>query len=121
LRILVIGTAFELSAIERFSRATPLFEEEGNSCRFALLSNRDHPLFSDWPGTRSAFAANDYPIDSSEIYFSEFVEQRFDGKKTDGGRGVAKVFNSRETVLAIFDTNTPPDVFLFGGKSQSAL
>jgi hypothetical protein len=76
---------------------------------------------SDWPGTRSAFAANDYPIDSSEIYFSEFFEQRFDGKKTDGGRGVAKVFNSRETVLAIFDTNTPPDVFLFGGKSQSAL
>src|SRR6185369_999112 len=41
----------------------PLFEEEGNACRLALVANGPHPLRRHRPGVLSALSPYDHPID----------------------------------------------------------
>src|SRR5579863_4335458 len=83
-------TAKETTA-RRGCATSPLFEEERDIARLALVSNIERPLFLHRPRARAALAANDHPIDFGEIKRPDRTDQRFDGKKAHAGGRFAKM------------------------------
>jgi hypothetical protein len=61
-RNFVPGSRFEQPSISLFEHAAPLFKEECDASRGALVSDVSHPTFFNWPCSRSRFAAHDNPI-----------------------------------------------------------
>src|SRR5689334_6191807 len=57
---------------------SPLLEEEGDVACGALVADRTHPICAHRTRTRSAFAADDHPIDPVEIDLPHRTDQRFD-------------------------------------------
>ena len=80
---LVVCASLENSSGERLSYSTPLFEEKRNLRLLALISNGSDPFGLHWPGTRTALASYDYPIDAGQIESSEILQERFDRKESD--------------------------------------
>src|ERR1035438_8851824 len=113
-----MSAASQCSARQLLAHATPLLEEERDPRGFALLTNREHPLLFHWPRPRPAFAADDNPRYAFKWKPSDILQQGLNGQKTDGsGRGL-QVGNSRESVLAVFHGDAPPDVRLVRDFTQ---
>ena len=72
-----------------FLDAAPLLEEESSTCNLAGLMNSLDPFFLHWPGSGTAFAADDYPVNPAQVEFAEILEQRFDAEEARAGGGVS--------------------------------
>src|SRR5690606_36671577 len=66
-RKLIIRLTFQFPACEMLASSAPLFEKEGDSGHFALISETDDPVLFDRAGSGTAFAADDDPIDAGKI------------------------------------------------------
>src|ERR1035438_330697 len=107
-----MSAAPQYSARQLFAHTAPLLEEERDSCGFALLTNGEHPVLLHRPRPWPTFAADDNPRYAFKRKPSDILQQGLDGQETDGsGRGL-QVGNSRESVLAVFHGDAPPDVRL---------
>ena len=59
----------------------PLLEEEGDTMLKTVVANLSHPVRLHWPCARPGFTADNYPVDSSQLYLRQWPEQRFDRQK----------------------------------------
>src|SRR5262245_48209888 len=94
-RLIVVGAVVELAAGFGPAHAAPLLEEERHPARAALVPKGANPFDRHRSGTMSTFAANDHPVNVSEIHFAQIFQKRFNGKESHRGRRGAKVFDSR--------------------------
>ncbi len=76
-RKLVIRPAPQFSAIFLLAHPSPLFEEERNSLFTARFKKAEDPFLFEGARPRTAFAANDHPMDVSQIDLSKVLQQRF--------------------------------------------
>jgi hypothetical protein len=58
--------------------ATPLFEEERDTCRNALVANSGSPFSIHGTRAGAAFASDYHPIDPVEIKRADWCNQRLD-------------------------------------------
>ena len=63
--------------------AAPLLEEEGHPLRAALTTDVDDPISKHGPRVGAALAADDYPVDSAQVKWSEVGQQRLDGQESN--------------------------------------
>ena len=89
--IFVPSPIFQSTARFLFVGSAPLFEKERNFGAFTLVSNFGYPFFLHGTGTRPAFSANYYPVDSPMLTTQngdevERTQKRFTGKKPDRRR-----------------------------------
>jgi len=75
--------AGKYTAVSFFVYTAPLFEEEGNSCIEALVSYIDSPIGFHRPCARAGFAADDYPIDATQIDIGNRTQEGFEGYEFD--------------------------------------
>jgi hypothetical protein len=66
-REFVVRAAVKAAAGLVLTSATPLLEEEGYPLDAALTTNVDHPRSKHRPGVWTTLAADNYPIDATEI------------------------------------------------------
>jgi hypothetical protein len=64
---IVIRAATKAPALFGFVQAAPLLEEERNARFLTLPQNRQDPLLLHRPCTGSALAADDHPIDATQV------------------------------------------------------
>src|SRR5437667_10992122 len=77
------------------------------------------PYSSVEPG--SAFAAHDYPVDAREVDFPEIFEKRLNRQKAQFRARLLQICDSWQSVLAILNTDSPPDVFPVRSKAQLSI
>ena len=68
---------------------------------------------------RTAFAADDHPINAAKIERAEIFEERLDAQKTDACGGIAQMLHTGDAVFLVFDADAPPNVRRHGGLAQS--
>lgn len=102
-----------------FLDSAPLFEEEGNLGGTALFLDGDDPCFFQGSCAGSAFASDDDPVDAGEIEGAEVFQQRLDGEELHGGTGATEGFDAWQAVLAVFHSDSPPDVRGGGGFAET--
>ena len=90
----VVSSSVKDSTSTGFANASPLFEEKWHARDSALFTDGDDPLPLHCAGTVSAFAPDDYPMNSREVNLSQVFKQRFDGKETHRGGAFLEMFNS---------------------------
>src|SRR5262245_7069568 len=110
----VVGPAVECPAGQVLSCPAPLLEEECDTRRQALVADAADPLRAHRPGAGAALPADDHPGDPGQIDCSQVLQQRLDGQEPDRGRGGAEMVDSWKPVLAVLDTDPPPDMRLIG-------
>ena len=93
---------------------SPLFEEKGNARRDTGISHSPYPDRIYWSRLRSAFASDDYPVDSGE-WHAKRREQRLEGDETDSCWNVAKVMYT-EKVIWTFDRDAHPYIGIPGQR-----
>jgi hypothetical protein len=69
----------EHAPVLALANSSPLLEEEWHAGGAALALDGYNPLAPDGPRTGTALAANNHPIDGSQIDRAEVLEQRLDG------------------------------------------
>ena len=76
-----------------------------------VVANLSHPVRLHWPCARPGFTANNYPVDSLQLYPRQWPEQRFERQKLYLG---ASFFERRQSPKPFFgfDACTQPDVGL---------
>ena len=88
----------------------PLFEEERGVLCLCLVAEVAYPLRLHRPSQRTTLSANDKPIDTGQIHFTEIFEQRFAAEELDGlGLDGTKCFHARFGGIT-FDGDTEPSV-----------
>src|SRR5271165_5960785 len=75
---LVISPPVEQPTCFLFSYSAPLLKEKRNIVPPTLVANRYNPIPQHRPRTRSAFTADDHPINISQVDLAQVLEQRFD-------------------------------------------
>lgn len=118
-RKFTVDSALKLSAGCGLADSTPLLEEKWNAFALALIANGKNPLFFHRSGAGAAFAADDDPVDTTEVYRAQVFQQRFDREKADRSIGGTEMIDSREAVLPVLDADTPPDVRLIRRKAEA--
>ena len=89
--------------------SAPLLEEEGHFGSDAQIAYRAGPFELHGSRARSAFAADDDPVDAGEIEGLDRSDEGFDGKEANFGRGLAEMAHAGE-FGAVLDRRTEPDV-----------
>ena len=89
--------------------STPLFEEEGNLGIDAQIAYRARPFEVHGSRARSAFAADDDPVDAGEIEGLDRSDEGFDGKEANFGHRLAEMAHAGE-FRAVLDRRAEPDV-----------
>ena len=117
-RYAIVSRAVEFSASLALSNTAPLLEEERNLGALALVANRQHPFHRHRSGTGPALTADDHPVNALEVYLTQVFEERLDGQESDSGRGLLQMLDPNQTVSAVFDAHTPPDVSEASSKLQ---
>lgn len=56
----------------------PLFEEIGDGCCFALVTNIPRPFATHRAGPMTRLPANDHPVDATKINFAKIFQKGFD-------------------------------------------
>jgi len=92
------------------SHSSPLLEEERHLLQAALAADTDDPFLTHRARVRTAFAADDDPVDADKIQCSEILQERLDRKKSHGGRRVSERGQTWQAMLAVFDAHAEPDV-----------
>lgn len=109
-RELVVGASVELAPIPPLADASPLLEEERDTCYQTLVPNAADPIRVDRSCFRTALAAHDYPMDTLKIDRSKVFQEWLDREETDPGRCLSQMLDPRHPVLAILDAYAPPDM-----------
>ena len=76
-----------------------------------VVANLSHPVNFHWSCARSGFAADNYPVDSLQLYPRQGSEQRFERQKLYLGAGFLKRLQPPKPFFG-FDACTQPDVRL---------
>lgn len=71
-------TTLQQPAAAFWRTAAPLFEEERDTCRNALVANSGGPFGFHWTRAGTALASNYHPIDPGEIEATDWCNQRLD-------------------------------------------
>lgn len=87
----------------------PLLEEEGHFGSDAQIAYRAGPFELHGSRARSAFAADDDPVDAGEIEGLDRSDEGFDGKEANFGRCLAEMAHAGE-FGAVLDRRTEPDM-----------
>ena len=74
-----------------------------------VVANLSHPVRLHWPCARPGFTADNYPVDSSQLYLRQWPEQRFDRQKLCLGASFLERFQPPKPLFG-FDACTQPDV-----------
>jgi len=91
------------------SHSSPLLEEERHLLQAALAADTDDPFLTHRARVRTAFAADDDPVDADKIQCSEILQERLDRKKSDGGRYRFQILNAPR-VPSVLHGHSLPDV-----------
>jgi len=83
------GFSVESSAGFLFVYSSPLFEEEGDICVEALVSDVGGPLGEDWSCGWAGLSAYDYPVYAGEVQIWQGAEEGFEGEEFDCGGGLS--------------------------------
>ena len=75
--VFIIRAAMKLAPRRFFVVPAPLLEEESNVVSPADLVKTVHPFASHRSGPRAGFATNDGPMNSAEVYRTNFPNQGF--------------------------------------------
>jgi len=75
-----------------------------------LIANGRDPALTKGAGPRTALPTNDHPIDAVQVDRTEVFEKRFYGEKSSLRRCGAEVVYAGHAVLAVFNTDAPPNV-----------
>src|SRR6185503_14733577 len=93
-------------------------KEKGNTRSLALSANVTHPLGPHRPSSCSTLSSNNDPADSLQVQWSQMLQERLNRKKSNLSWGRSQMSDARHTMFYVFDTNTPPNVWLLGGKME---
>ena len=74
-----------------------------------VIANLSHPVSLHWSRARSGFTADNYPVDSPQLYLRQWSEQRFERQKLYLGAGFLERLQSFKAAFG-FDACTQPDV-----------
>ena len=80
---LIVSPTAQFATRAGFADTTPLLEKERDSVNSALQVYIPDPFLSHWPGSRSTLAADNNPMNATQIHFPQVFEERLDGKKSD--------------------------------------
>ena len=80
-----------------------------------VVANLSHPVRLHWPCARPGFTANNYPVDSLQLYPRQWPEQRFERQKLYLG---ASFFERRQSPKPFSDSMLVPSQML-GSLSRS--
>src|SRR6266850_4544424 len=61
-----------------FANTSPLLKKEFRACRFTLRFDAPNPIGGHRARSRPALAANDYPVNSPQVYRPKVLQERFD-------------------------------------------
>lgn len=86
-----------------------LLEEKCNIVPGALVPDIDRPLGGHRSGHGPAFAADDDPIDSTELQFRERSDEGLTGKEAHRSRDTTKIVDAISDPL-VLDADSHPDV-----------
>src|SRR5271156_5387239 len=73
-RKFTVDFALKLSAGCGLADSTPLLEEKWNAFALALIANGENPFLFHRSSARAAFAADDDPMDTTEVYRAKVFE-----------------------------------------------
>src|SRR4051794_31623751 len=79
----VVRPPAEGATVLALSYAAPLLEEEWHFVTLALVADGKDPRLGNRTGARTAFAADNYPVDPTQIELPEVFEQWFDREKSE--------------------------------------
>ncbi len=87
-RDLVVRASIQDAAVPSLLDTAPLLEEESGLRAHTALTNGFNPLALHGSRAGTAFAANDYPIDPSQVHLAEVLKKGLDTEETRAGMRV---------------------------------